>query len=54
MCDSCGDDDADLTSVRRVFLSPAAWDKEEERRESETVEQWCAVCMVHYPRLVID
>lgn len=54
MCESCGAEDEDLTEVKRVYLTPESWDTEANSRVADDSEQWCAVCMVHYPHQVIS
>jgi hypothetical protein len=48
LCESCGRDDEDVLLVRRLYITPEAWDtpgKVEEGGE----ERWCFVCRTHYP-----
>jgi hypothetical protein len=47
-CESCGRDDEVLTVVRRIWVTPAAWDTEGSVKPGE-LEAWCATCVVHYP-----
>lgn len=53
MCTSCGDTDVYLTSVHRVYVTPADWDRDESRRTAAEIEVWCDVCLVHYPHEVV-
>jgi hypothetical protein len=48
-CDSCGREDEALTEVRRVYVTPAAWDTEGRVDLAPDTEQWCDVCQAHYP-----
>jgi hypothetical protein len=48
-CDSCGAEAADLVEVHRVYLTPAAWDRDERVEVVEEVERWCWPCRTHYP-----
>lgn len=48
-CDSCGRDDEPLTEVRRVYVTPEAWDREGKVEPAPTLERWCEVCRAHYP-----
>jgi hypothetical protein len=48
-CESCGRDDEPITTVRRVYLTPADWDREERVEVVPEVERWCPVCLEHYP-----
>lgn len=40
--------------VRRVYLTPAAWDREERVEVVADVERWCDVCREHYPHQLVD
>ncbi|MEM9611507.1 MAG: hypothetical protein AAF962_06895 [Actinomycetota bacterium] len=48
-CDSCGRDDEPTTEVRRIYITPAAWDTEEKVTKAPDTELWCDVCRTHYP-----
>ena len=49
-CESCGRDDAiDLEPVRRVYVTPEAWDTEEKIEVVPDVVEWCFSCRSHYP-----
>ena len=48
-CESCGATDEVLEPVRRVYLTPAAWDTEARVDVAADVEHWCIVCRTHYP-----
>lgn len=48
-CDSCGRDDEPLTEVRRVYVTPEAWDREGRVDLAPDTERWCEVCRAHYP-----
>jgi hypothetical protein len=48
-CTSCGSDADDVVAVRRVYVTPAAWDTEEKVEVLDEVEQWCFPCRTHYP-----
>ena len=49
-CTSCGSDAADVVAVRRVYVTPAAWDTEERVEVVDEIEEWCFPCRTHYPR----
>lgn len=51
ICESCGAPADDLVHVRRVYVTPAAWDTEE-KVEMGDEEWWCFVCRTHYPHQV--
>jgi DNA-directed RNA polymerase subunit N (RpoN/RPB10) len=48
-CTSCGDEAADVIAVRRVYVTPEAWDTEERVEVVDEVEHWCFPCRTHYP-----
>lgn len=52
-CDSCGRDDEQVTAVRRAYVTPAAWDREERVEIVEEAEAWCGVCREHYPHQLV-
>ena len=41
-----------MVAVRRVYVTPAAWDAEERIEVVEEVERWCASCRSTYPHQV--
>lgn len=47
-CDSCGDGELELTLVRRLYVTPEAWDTPG-RVDVGELEWWCMVCRTHYP-----
>ena len=47
-CESCGTEGVAVTAVRRLYVTPEAWDTPGEVRGGE-VEAWCFVCRTHYP-----
>lgn len=48
-CDSCGAEADDLASVRRVYVTPAAWDTDERVDVVDEPERWCVPCRTNYP-----
>jgi hypothetical protein len=48
-CESCGREDEELYRVRRVYVTPEAWDQEEKVEVVPEPEVWCYVCLTHYP-----
>jgi len=52
-CESCGRTNEDITLVRRVYVTPEAWDTAE-RIDLGSEEHWCYVCRTHYPHQEID
>ena len=47
-CESCGSED-DVTEVRRVYVTPEAWDTEGKAEPQAGTERWCYACRAHYP-----
>jgi hypothetical protein len=52
-CESCGSSDESLVAVRRIYVTPEAWDTAG-RIEVAEVETWCFVCRTHYPHHELD
>jgi len=52
-CQSCGDTDTDLSPVRRLYVTPEAWDQAGRVRVADD-EWWCFVCRTHYPHQELD
>ena len=48
-CDSCGAPADDAVAVRRVYVTPEAWDREGRVDLVDEVEQWCFPCRSMYP-----
>ena len=48
-CESCGGQASGLAPVKRVYLTPAAWDTEEKVEVVDDVERWCSACRSQYP-----
>lgn len=53
-CDSCGTDATEVQQVRRVYVTPEAWDTEEKIEVVDEVERWCYPCRTHYPHQEVD
>ena len=53
-CDSCGSEAVDVAPVRRMYVTPAAWDAEEKVEVLDEVERWCSPCRTHYPHQLLD
>jgi hypothetical protein len=47
-CQSCGDQDDQLTLVRRLWVTPEEWDTQGSVADGP-LEWWCFVCRTHYP-----
>ncbi len=52
-CESCGREDEVVVRVRRMYVTPEAWDTPE-RVEVADEELWCFSCRTHYPHEAID
>ncbi|MDZ7674692.1 MAG: hypothetical protein U5K30_06470 [Acidimicrobiales bacterium] len=48
ICDSCGAEE-EVTTVRRVYVTPESWDTEGKVEPQPGTEQWCYPCRSHYP-----
>lgn len=48
-CDSCGAEAGDLEEVKRVYVTPEAWDTEGKVEVQPGTETWCFSCRTHYP-----
>jgi hypothetical protein len=48
-CDNCGFPDPELVRVRRVYVVPAAWDREGSETVVPEPEMWCVSCCSQYP-----
>lgn len=48
-CDSCGDDDADLATVQRVYVVFDESHAVVDERLADEFERWCPVCRITYP-----
>jgi hypothetical protein len=53
-CDSCGAPADDRSAVRRVYVTPEAWDTEGRVEVVDEVEQWCVPCRTSYPHQPVD
>jgi hypothetical protein len=53
-CDSCGIEDQEVVSVRRVYVTPEAWDTPGKVEVVDEVERWCFPCRTHYPHEEIE
>ena len=48
VCESCGRDDDEVVLVRRLYVTPEAWDSPGKVEVGDD-ERWCYVCRTHYP-----
>ena len=46
--ESCGSVE-EVTTVRRVYVTPESWDTEGKVEPQPETEQWCFACTTHYP-----
>jgi hypothetical protein len=59
-CDSCGAPADDLARVRRVYVTPGAWDLGADEPAADTVqvvdevEAWCFPCRSQYPHQPVE
>lgn len=53
-CDSCGDETVAVEPVRRVYVTPEAWDTEQKVEVVDGVEHWCFPCRTHYPHQEVE
>ena len=47
-CESCGREHEEVVLVRRLYVTPEAWDTAG-RVDLGGEELWCFVCRTHYP-----
>ena len=52
-CESCGSVE-ELTTVRRVYVTPESWDTEGKVEPQEGTERWCYACTTHYPHQLVE
>jgi len=53
VCENCAMPDEELVLVRRVYVTPEAWDSPEaEARIVDEAELWCVSCCTQYPHVV--
>jgi hypothetical protein len=53
-CESCGREDEEVVSVRRVYVTPETWDTEGKVDVVDEIEHWCFACRSHYPHQEVD
>jgi hypothetical protein len=54
LCDNCARADRDLVSVRRVYVTPEAWDTPASSTTMPETELWCFSCRSIYPHEVAE
>jgi hypothetical protein len=55
VCENCAMPDEELVLVRRVYVTPEAWDRPEaEAKIVDEAELWCVSCCTQYPHVVED
>ena len=53
VCENCAMPDEELVLVRRVYVTPEAWDSPEaEAKIVDEAELWCVSCCTQYPHVV--
>lgn len=40
--------------MRRAYVTPASWDREERVEIVEETEAWCGACRDHYPHQLVE
>ncbi len=53
-CDSCGVEGETVSEVRRLYITPPAWDTEGKITEAADTERWCLTCIAHYPHQPVE
>ena len=54
VCENCAMPDEELVLVRRVYVTPEAWDRPEaEATIVDEAELWCVSCCTQYPHVVV-
>jgi hypothetical protein len=48
-CESCGREDEEVEDVRRVYVTPEAWDTPGRVDVVDEIERWCFACRSLYP-----
>jgi hypothetical protein len=55
VCENCGgEDDDELTLVRRMYVVPESWDNPGSSQTVEESELWCFSCRSQYPHEPAD
>ena len=54
ICDSCGSTENELVSVRRMYVTPEAWDTVAKEVVMPDIERWCVACALSYPHERVD
>jgi hypothetical protein len=55
VCENCARADEELVLVRRVYVTPEAWDSPDATaRVVDETELWCVSCMSQYPHVLAD
>jgi hypothetical protein len=53
-CENCAVEDDELVLVRRVYVTPEAWDREASYQVVPEPELWCISCLSQYPYELVD
>ena len=53
-CHNCDFEAIELAAVRRVYVTPEAWDTDPSVRVNPEVEWWCVSCITQYPSEPVD
>ena len=49
VCENCNREDDDLAPVKRMYVTPEAWDTPASSKTMDEVERWCYSCRTMYP-----
>ena len=52
-CENCAVVDDELLLVRRVYVTPEAWDRPASYQVMDPPELWCISCMSQYPHELV-
>jgi len=54
VCENCAYPDEELALVRRIYVTPEAWDRPASQQVVEETELWCVSCCSQYPHELVD
>ena len=54
VCENCAYPDEELALVRRIYVTPEAWDRPASQQVVEETELWCVSCRSQYPHELVD
>jgi hypothetical protein len=53
-CENCAVVDDELVLVRRVYVTPEAWDRPASYQVVDPPELWCISCLSQYPHDLVS